>query len=200
MTATVKPASREELDKQLRTHISKCLELLGYDLKDFNIKDTPARMAALWLEELWTNQPMPKKLFTTFAEDHDQMITLIGHDTWTRCPHHFERVRMTVSVAYLPNGKVLGLSKMARIADYFAKGLVLQERYVDDLASGLMEALQPKGVAVYVKGEHLCMQARGVETTGHVVTTALRGLFAERPETKDEFLRYVMAGIRGMNR
>lgn len=188
----MKGKEKEKLQSALAHRIGECLQLLGYDLRDSNLKDTPRRMARIWVDELHTDKPATKKLFTVFNEEHDQMITLIGHKTWTRCPHHFERVRLDVSVGYLPAGRVIGLSKLARIADYYALGLVLQERYVEEFAEGLMSSLEPRGVAVYVKGEHLCMQARGVETSGHVVTTALRGMFMDDARTRDEFLRYVL--------
>lgn len=194
----MKIKEQNKIEAQLKRHIGECLKLLGYDLRDPNIKDTPMRMARIWLDELHTDKPATKKLFSVFPEEHDQMITFIGHKTWTRCPHHFERVKLEVSIGYLPRGKVIGLSKLARIADYYALGLVLQERYVEEIASGLLEALEPLGVAVYVKGEHLCMQARGVETNGHVITTAFRGAFMEKPETRDEFLKYVMHKSREM--
>jgi len=176
----------------VKKKLGECLKLLGYDLRDPNIKDTPARVAKIWMEELHTHKPATKKLFSVFEEEYDQMLVMVGHKTWTRCPHHLERVLMEVSIGYLPNGKVIGLSKLARIADYFASGMVLQERYVENVAQGLMEALQPKGVGVHVEGRHLCMQARGVETSANVVATALRGMFMERPETQREFLTYVL--------
>jgi GTP cyclohydrolase I len=192
----MKKAEYNKIDYQLRRHIAECLKLLGYDLRDDNFKDTPKRMAKIWMEELHIDQPATKKLFSVFDEPFDQMVTLIGHKTWTRCPHHFERVLMEVSIGYVPDGKVLGLSKLARIADYYAKGLVLQERYVENVVNGLMESLAPKGVGIHVKGQHLCMQARGVETVGHIVTTALRGVFMERPETQREFIQYVLHNER----
>lgn len=177
---------------QIKKHLAECLKLMGYDLNDPNLKDTPTRVARVWMEELSAHQPATKKLFAVFRDEFDQMVTLIGHKTWTHCPHHLERVLLEVSIGYIPNRRVLGLSKLARIADYYAKGLVLQESYVENVVDGLMNALQPKGVGIYVRGQHLCMQARGVETTGHVVTTALRGIFSERPETQREFIQYVL--------
>lgn len=178
--------------KKIKQHLSECLKLLEYDLRDPNIKDTPARVARIWVEELHAHQLATKKLFTVFEENYNQMVVMIGHKTWTRCPHHLERVQLEVSIGYLPNGRVLGLSKLARIADYYALGLVMQERYVENVAEGLMSALHPKGVGVHVEGRHLCMQARGVETSANVVATALRGMFIERPETQREFLQYVL--------
>lgn len=173
---------------RLKTAIRSILETLGYNLKDENLKDTPDRVAHLWLEELYRPKPT-RKLFQVFEEEHDQMITFIGHQTWTRCPHHFERVKLIVSIGYIPKGYILGLSKLARIADFYAKGLVLQENYTDNLAEGLFNSLQPKGVGVHVLGYHGCMQARGVRTSGFVLTASLKGEFLESA-VRQEFLSY----------
>ncbi|MGW8177346.1 MAG: GTP cyclohydrolase I [bacterium] len=185
-------SQRAKTHRAVAKHISECLKMLGYDLRDPNLRNTPARVASIWMEELYTLKPPTRKLFSVFKEDYNQMVVMVGHKTWARCPHHLERVLLEVSVGYIPKGRVLGLSKLARVADYFAHGLVLQERYVENLAEGLMSALEPQGVGVHVTGRHFCMQARGVETTANVVATALRGLFVERPETQREFLQYVM--------
>jgi len=190
-------AERNQRQTKIKHHIAECLTLMGYDIRDPNFKDTPLRVAKIWMDELSDHQPATKKLFAGFEEDFDQMVTLIGHKTWTHCPHHFERVLMEVSIGYVPNGRVLGLSKLARIADYYAKGLVLQERYVENVVNGMMAALKPLGVGIHVKGQHMCMQARGVETRGHVVTTALRGVFMEKAETQREFIQYVLHNERG---
>ena len=190
-----KPSSaqaKQTAEAALRKHIGECLKLLGYDLKHPDMIRTPYRAARIWMEELHVDKPPSKKLFSVFPAKYDQMVVMVGHKTWTRCPHHLERVRLTVSIGYLPNGRVIGLSKLARIADWYALGMQLQEGYVENLAEGLMCALEPKGVGIHVEGQHLCMKARGVESEGDVVTTALRGMFFERPETQREFLQYVM--------
>ena len=179
--------------KALKQHFAQILRVLGYDLNDKNFVGTPERAAKLWFEELYL-APATKALFQTFPEHYDQMVVLTGHTTYTRCPHHLERVRFIVSVGYIPNMHVLGLSKLARIADYYAKGLVLQETYTDMLAEGLAQALRAQGVGVYVSGEHNCMQARGVKTSGRVVTTALKGSFLNDAKTREEFLRCVTKG------
>jgi GTP cyclohydrolase I len=187
------PKWKIKRQQKLEAYVRGLLEEFGYDLKDRNFADTPKRVARIWMEELAKPTPTPK-LFKAFPEEHSQMITLLNHPTQTRCPHHLERVRLVVSVGYIPNGYVVGLSKLARIADFYAQGLVLQETYADALAEGLFHALKAKGVGVYVRGKHDCMQARGVKTQGEVVTTALRGVFLEEPATREEFLSYVMKG------
>jgi GTP cyclohydrolase I len=120
-----------------------------------------------------------KKLFATFPSEYESLIILKNHKTYTRCPHHLERVILEIDVGYIPDGRLIGLSKLARISDYFSKGLMLQEEIADGIANGLMNALKPKGVAVFIEGLHMCMQARGVETNGSVVTSKFLGLFLE---------------------
>lgn len=166
--------SSQKKVKFIEKRIKEILECLGYDLTDRNFKDTPARVARILVEEL---APLPpaRNLFSTFEEEHDQLVLLRNHHTSSRCPHHLERVFFKVSIGYIPNGKVLGLSKLARIADYFAHGLILQETYTDTLLDALWETLKPKGAAVMVVGEHQCMKCRGVKSRGDVVTHAFRG-------------------------
>lgn len=192
MPDRVKNRVKEKMSAELRKHIAACLQILGYDLHDNNLKDTPARVARIWMEELLTNEKPTKKLYSVFEEPHNQMVVMVGHKAFSRCPHHLERVLFEVSIAYLPDGRVIGLSKLGRIAEWYAKGLVLQERYVEDIAEGLMGALKPKGVAVHVRGDHMCMKGRGLKSSGSVITTALRGMFMDKPETRDEFLKYVL--------
>lgn len=186
-----KDRTKAKVHAGLRQHLAACLKLLGYDTSDPNLRDTPARVARIWQEEL-TIHPPTKKLYSVFKEQSSQMVCLIGHQATTHCPHHLERADLTVSIAYLPAGRVIGLSKLARIADYYAQGMVLQERYVEQIAEGLMAALLPLGVAVHCEGTHNCMRKRGVQSSGHIVTTALRGMFMDNIATRDEFLRYVL--------
>ena len=156
------------------------LEALGFDLKHQDLKGTPTRVAKVFVKELSKEDPkVLKKLFSTFRLQSDVMIVLRGHKTFSRCPHHLERVLLKVDVGYISNEKVIGVSKLARIVDYFSKGLMLQEEIVTGVAEGLMKALSPKGVAVVAEGQHLCMMARGVESDGHVVTSKMTGVFLE---------------------
>ena len=126
------------------------------------------------------------------------MIVLTNHRAFTRCPHHLERVILDVNIGYIPDGKLLGLSKLARIADYFSRGLMLQEEIADGIAIGLMDALKPKGVAVYLEGVHMCMQSRGVETNGKVTTSKMLGIFLEDSykglAAREEFLAIIRRG------
>lgn len=143
-----------------------------------------------------------KKLFSTFPSTHTSMVTLIGHKTFSRCPHHLERVEMEVSVAYIPEGRLLGISKLARIADYYSAGLMLQEEIAEGIAAGLMGALKPKGVAVHIVARHMCMISRGVKAThASIATSCMKGIFlgdgVMNLSAKEEFLQTVMAYKNG---
>jgi len=187
------PKWKRDKIRELAHHFREILKILDYSLKDRNLKDTPKRVAKSWFEELY-RQPPKKELFAVFPEQHDQMIVLLHHEAWTRCPHHLERVRLNVSIGYIPERYVLGVSKLARIANFYAQGLTLQESYAEALAEGIYNALNPRGVGVYVEGIHHCMCARGVKTKGKVITTSLRGVFFEDIRTREEFLKYVKGG------
>jgi GTP cyclohydrolase I len=136
--------------------------------------------------------PKPCK-FTVFPESHDSMIVLRGHDVHGICPHHLLPVHMRVYLAYIPNGKVLGLSKLARLVESRLSQPVLQETFTDSIVNDLQSRLGPKGVSCIVVGRHGCMQHRGVRTTGDVVTSAISGVFVTNPSAKSEFLRIVGA-------
>lgn len=182
---------------QIIKAVTEILQALGYNINNQHLRKTPARVARIFLEELDTETIRSKKvldkLLSTTREPYDPAITLRHHKTQTRCPHHLERVQLDISIAYVPNGRLLGLSKLCRIADYYSKGLMLQEEVAAGIAQGIMNAVKPQGVGVVVIAEHGCMKCRGVKTTGDVVVTELRGVFME-PSTKQEFLDYVFRG------
>lgn len=182
------PKWKKKKQQQLQHHFRQILRILGYDTAGANFKDTPKRAADLWFDELY-KVSATKKLFTVFPAVSDQLVLVKDHIHWSRCPHHLERVKLTTSIAYIPDKFHIGLSKLLRIADYYAKGFVLQEAYTTALANGMFAALKPKGVAVHVEGEHLCMQARGIKShSSKTITTALRGVFLEQHAAREEFL------------
>ena len=170
----------------VKKSIRDLLEALGFNLRNADLRKTPERVANVLIAE--TFPELRANLFTTFPSKSSSMVTLVNHTTYTRCPHHLERVKLSVSISYLPKGRLLGLSKLARIADYYASGLMLQEEVTEGIAEGLTGALKPKGVAVHIRGLHLCMRARGVKSRdSECVTTFLTGGFDEDPRTRKEF-------------
>lgn len=161
------------------------LEGMGVDTQDRNYAETPQRVARMYAE-LFTPR---HNNFATFPEKHDSLIVLRGHQVHGVCPHHLVPVEMRVFVGYLPSKEVLGLSKLARVAESVLTGPVLQETYTDTVADLLLERTNARGVGVIVSGKHGCMRHRGVRSEADVVTSAMRGLFLSEPALRDEFLR-----------
>lgn len=167
--------------------VTLLLEGMGVDLTDSNYKDTPRRVARMYVE-MFT----PKKNnMRVFPEQHDNMIILRGHDVVGVCPHHLMPVSMRVYLAYIPGSKVLGLSKLARVVESQLTSPVLQETLTDAIVQSLHDRLDPKGVACTIAGRHGCMSFRGVRTGGDVVTSAVRGVFLTNPAAREEFLRLI---------
>lgn len=163
------------------------LAALGADLTDESLRDTPRRMAAAYAE-LLTPQPFEA---TTFANDegYDELVVARSIPFHSLCEHHMLPFFGVAHVGYLPGERILGLSKLARVVDLFARNLQVQERLTKQIANWLAEHLQPKGVGVVLEAEHLCMTLRGVQKTGsQTVTSALHGLVREDQRTRQEFL------------
>jgi GTP cyclohydrolase I len=163
------------------------LAALGADLEDESLRETPRRVAAAYAEML---TPQPFEL-TTFANDegYDELVIARGIPFHSLCEHHMLPFHGVAHVAYLPGERILGLSKLARVVELFARGLQVQERLTVQVADWLDERLSPKGVGVVLEAEHLCMTLRGVQKPGALtVTSALRGLVRDDARTRQEFL------------
>ncbi|MFQ6113713.1 MAG: GTP cyclohydrolase I FolE [bacterium] len=129
-----------------------------------------------------------------FNEKYDEMVIVKDIEVYSLCEHHLLPFYGKCHVAYMPNGKVIGLSKIPRIVDIFAKRLQVQERLTNQIAETLMEFLNPQGVGVVIEARHLCMMMRGVEKQNTVVTTsALLGVFRDSQSTRDEFMHLIKA-------
>jgi len=130
-----------------------------------------------------------------FEETHQSMIMVRDIEVYSLCEHHLLPFFGRAHVAYIPNGKILGLSKVARIVDVFARRLQVQERLTDQIADAIMDVLRPTGVGVVIEAAHFCMMMRGVEKqNSRAVTSALRGIFRDDSKTRDEFLRLAHGG------
>lgn len=134
----------------------------------------------------------PKDIFKTFedgAEGSDQMVTVHNIPLYSKCEHHMADIIGHATVAYIPNGRIVGLSKINRVVDMFARRLQVQERLTNQIADCIAEHLAPLGVGVFISARHMCMESRGVCQHGHYTTTvALRGVIKDEPETRNEFM------------
>jgi GTP cyclohydrolase I len=169
------------------------LVALGADVESEGLRETPRRMANAYVEML---TPEPVSL-TTFENDggYDELVLVRDIPFQSVCMHHMLPFYGTAHLAYLPADRILGLSKLARVVEWFAHDLQLQERLTTQIAGWLQEELQPKGVGVVIEAEHLCMSARGVRKPGaKTVTSALHGRLRDDPRTREEFLRLVRVG------
>ncbi|HET9769540.1 MAG TPA: GTP cyclohydrolase I FolE [Acidimicrobiia bacterium] len=165
---------------------------LGQDPASPHLADTPRRVAAAYAEML-----TPRDFaLTTFPNDegYDELVVARGIPLHSLCQHHLLPVIGVAHVAYLPGERILGLSKLARVVEMFARGLQVQERLTKQVADWLEDQLQPKGVGVVIEAEHLCMSLRGVQARGcRTVTSALHGLLRQDPRSRAEF--FALTGV-----
>jgi GTP cyclohydrolase I len=154
--------------------------------------ETPARAAKAWGE--WTSGygmdgSEVMKCFEDGADNCDEMVVVAGIPFYSHCEHHLAPIFGTVTVGYLPNKKIIGLSKLPRLVDIFARRLQVQERFTNQIATALMDNLAPLGCGVVVRARHLCMESRGIRLPGTETTTsATRGAFREDEKVRSEFL------------
>lgn len=188
------------MDKnKVSENIGKLLHLIEpttYGQLRPGICETPLRVAKAF--EHWFGGytvDIGKLLAVSFedgGEGYDQMVTVCDIPVYSKCEHHMADIFGTATVAYIPNPKrgVVGLSKLSRVVDAFARRLQVQERLTNQIADAIEEHLEPIGVGVFVKARHMCMESRGICQQGHyTVTTALRGAIKEQPQTRAEFLQ-----------
>jgi GTP cyclohydrolase IA len=163
------------------------LSALGADLRDEQLRDTPRRMADAYADLLTPEAFHP----TTFPNEqgYDELVLVRSIPFHSLCMHHLLPFHGVAHVGYLPGERIVGLSKLARVVELFARELQVQERMTTQIAAWLQEQLKPKGVGVVLEAEHLCMSLRGVQKFGaRTVTSALHGLVRDDPRTRQEFL------------
>jgi GTP cyclohydrolase IA len=167
---------------------------LGENPDREGLKDTPKRvMKALQFLTNGYDQSLDELLNgAVFTEDANEMVLVRDIDIFSSCEHHILPIIGRAHVAYIPNGKVIGLSKIARVCEMYARRLQVQERLTVQIADALQELLKPQGVAVVVEATHMCMVMRGVQKPGSwTVTSAMRGVFAEDGRSREEFMNLV---------
>jgi len=177
--------------------IRRELELIGEDPKREGLLETPHRVAKAmkFLTEGYNSSAEEVVGRGIFKEEHDNMIMVRDIELYSLCEHHMLPFFGKAHVAYIPNGKIVGLSKIPRIVDVYARRLQVQERLTEQIADGLCRVVNPSGVGVVIEAFHLCMMMRGVQKqNSKTITSALRGAFREDPKTRDEFLRLAHNG------
>jgi GTP cyclohydrolase I len=170
------------------------LRMIGEDPDRDGLLRTPARVAASldWLTAGYRTDVNTLLNGALFEEEHESMVLVRDIELYSMCEHHMLPFFGKAHVAYIPNGRIVGLSKIPRIVDMFARRLQVQERLTEQIANVLMETLEPRGVGVVIEAQHLCMMMRGVQKQNSTtVTSALRGEFKDCIMTREEFLRLV---------
>jgi GTP cyclohydrolase I len=173
--------------------IAELLKTLGEDPAREGLRETPRRVDEAWGHLFSGYGKKPEDVLTVFAnEGYDEMVLVKDIEFYSHCEHHLQPFFGKAHIAYIPREKIVGLSKLPRVVEIFARRLQNQERLTTQIADSLQQLLDPKGVAVVLEAKHLCMMARGVEKQHSEVTTStLKGLFKERPATREEFLRLI---------
>ncbi len=179
--------------ERIERAVREILEAIGEDPDREGLVRTPARVAAMY-EQIFSGMDIDagKYLRVGFDEDHSEMVILKDIPFYSMCEHHLLPFHGTAHIGYIPSGRVVGISKLARVVEAYARRPQLQERLTSQIADTVMETLKPYGVGVVIEAEHLCMTMRGVQKPGTVVvTSANRGNFLSRPETRKEFMTLI---------
>jgi GTP cyclohydrolase I len=173
------------------------LELIGEDPNREGLLRTPARVAKSlqWLTRGYEQDARQVIGDALFDECHSNMVMVRDIELYSLCEHHMLPFYGKAHVAYIPKGRIVGLSKLPRVVDVFAQRLQVQERLTEQIAEALSDVLEPLGVGVVIEAYHLCMMMRGVQKqNSKTITSALRGVFRDDPKTRDEFLRLAHNG------
>jgi GTP cyclohydrolase I len=190
------PVTQDQAEAAVRT----LLRWAGEDPDREGLQDTPRRVAEAYGDWFSGYQADPRQyLLRTFEEvaDYDEMIVLRDIEYESHCEHHMAPIIGKVHVGYLPRGKVVGISKLARVVDVYARRFQVQEKMTAQIAQCIQDVLQPLGVAVVVEGAHECMTTRGIHKRGvSMVTSKMLGTFREDARTRAEFLRFIDGGVR----
>lgn len=185
-------SDQEKIDK-IKTHFAEIMKCLNLDLNDDSLKDTPKRVAKMFVNEVFSGldpKNFPKITVIENSMQYDQMVCVQDIEVMSMCEHHFLPIDGFVTVAYIPKSKVIGLSKINRVVEFFAKRPQVQERLTKQIADCLQYILETEDVAVHVNAKHYCVITRGIQDTHSTTTTSdLRGEFKKSGATRTEFLK-----------
>ena len=186
----------DDTTQQIAYHIEQILQLMGEDVTREGLQKTPTRVgeAMQFLTQGYQQNAEEILRAALFEEDYRQMVVVKDIPFYSLCEHHMLPFFGKAHVAYIPNGKITGLSKIARVVDVYARRLQVQERMTTQIKDCIHQTLNPLGVMVVIEAEHLCMQMRGVEKPHSITTTSdFTGAF-NRPETREEFMNLIRRG------
>ncbi len=179
--------------ERLRAAVTEIFGAIGEDGERDGLRDTPRRISEMY-EEIFGGLALDplEYLKVGFEVEHDEMVLLRNIPFYSMCEHHFLPFHGEAHVGYVPDGRVVGISKLARVVDAYARRPQIQEQLTTQIADAIMDVLHPDGVAVVIEAEHLCMTMRGVKKPGsRMMTSAMRGTFRQSPVTRSEFLSLV---------
>ena len=185
--------------EELADHYKRILELLGEDTSREGLLKTPERVAKAmaFLTKGYGEDPKEILLSAKFREDYRHMVVVKDIELYSMCEHHMLPFYGKAHVAYIPNGYITGLSKVARVVECFARRFQVQERLTVQIRDCIQEALDPMGVAVVIEAAHTCMQMRGIQKQNSVTTTsAFTGAFLKNQNTRQEFLQIISSNLR----
>lgn len=192
MTHVIEESGHVDLPR-LKAAVSEMLAAIGEDPAREGLEDTPRRIAEMYAEVFSGMHSDPREhLSVGFEVAHDEMVLLRDIPFYSMCEHHFLPFLGHAHVGYIPEGRVVGISKLARVVEGYARRPQIQEQLTSQIAEAIMETLEPDGVAVVIEAEHLCMTMRGVRKPGsRMMTSAMRGQFKRSSVTRSEFLALV---------
>ncbi len=186
------PMGREQKFDRIATLMAQVVETLGLDLEDDSLRDTPARIAKMYVDEIFAGldyENFPKIAAIDNSMNMDEMVTVRDIAVLSTCEHHFITIDGLAKVAYIPRGRVIGLSKINRIVRFFAQRPQVQERLTRQILVAMQTLLHTDDVAVSIRATHYCVKARGIQDAGSSTeTTALGGVFKSDSRTRAEFL------------
>ncbi len=187
-----------QVEMNVEEHVRSILRSIGEDPDREGLQKTPLRVVEALSFLTRGYRQDPEEIFNgaLFTEDYEEMIVQRDIDFFSLCEHHILPFFGKAHVAYIPHRKIVGVSKLARLVDVYARRLQVQERLTNQIASTIMDQLKPLGVAVVIEAEHLCMRMRGVEKQNSmIITSTLLGAFRNRQETRAEFMNLIRKSI-----
>lgn len=186
--------SSEQKIQKIEVNFRQIMEVLGLDLEDDSLTGTPRRLAKMYVNELFSglnDENFPNMTVIDNKMKYDQMIVVQNIEVLSSCEHHFQTIEGRATVAYIPSKKVIGLSKINRLVQFFARRPQVQERLTKQIADALQAVLGTTNVAVHINAKHYCVIARGIQdSNSSTVTSDLRGDFKSRTETREEFMHH----------